>query len=251
MATGGGTPETTAQTTKRTARRSRSRAGTGTCPQTTGPPARWRSDAEEELVDRHLALADSLARRYRHTSEPLDDLVQVARLGLVKATRRWDPARGAAFSTYAVPTILGELRRHFRDKTWVVRVPRNVQELYMAVQGERERLWQELGREPTANDVAERLGRPVEDIVDALEAGNGYAPYSLDVPANETDGGGTRQDFLEDPRDPFGDSENAAMLEQLASEREIGERVGCSQMHVSRILRDGIRRLQARARTGG
>ena len=171
-----------------------------------------------------------------------------------------------AFSTFAVPTILGELRRHFRDKTWVVRVPRDLQELYLAVQGERERLWQELGREPTANDVADRLERPVEDVVDALEAGNGYAPSSLDLPLGEAYDGDTRQDFLEDPRDAFGDCENALMLEQLSADlserdrevfrlrfsedltqREIGERVGCSQMHVSRILRDGIRRLQARA----
>ena len=225
-----------------------------------------RTSLPAELVDRHIGLADSLARRYQHTSEPLDDLVQVARLGLVKASRRFDPMRGVAFTTFAVPTIVGELRRHFRDKTWVVRPPRDVQELYMAVQGERERLWQELGREPTANDVAARLERPVEDVVDALEAGGGYAPSSLDVPVGEAHDGDTRQDFLEDPRDDFGDCENAVVLEQLAADlserdrevfrlrfsedltqREIGERVGCSQMHVSRILRDGIRRLQDRA----
>lgn len=241
-----------ATNSKRTERRSRSRTAT-------------RTSRPADLVDRHLGLADSLARRYRYTSEPMDDLVQVARLGLVKAARRWDPARGVAFSTYAVPTIVGELRRHFRDKTWVVRVPRALQELYMAVQGERERLWQELGREPTAKDVADRLGHPLEDVVDALEAGHGYAPSSLDVPVRE-DHDSTRQDFLEDPRDPFGESENAVVLEQLAAglserdrevfrlrfsedltQREIGERVGCSQMHVSRILRDGIRQLQARA----
>ena len=239
----------TAADTKRTARRPRSR---------TSPPT--------ELVDRHLGLADSLARRYRYTSEPIDDLVQVARLGLVKAAHRWDPTRGVAFSTFAVPTILGELRRHFRDKTWVVRVPRDLQELYLAVQGERERLWQELGREPTADDVANRLERPVEDVVDALEAGHGYAPSSLDVPVGEAHDGDTRQDFLEDPRDPFGASENALIIEQLSADlserdrevfrlrfcedltqREIGARVGCSQMHVSRILREGMRRLQARA----
>jgi RNA polymerase sigma-B factor len=235
--------------TKRSARRPRSRTSRPT-----------------EIVDRHLGLADSLARRYRYTSEPMDDLVQVARLGLVKAAHRWDPTRGVAFTTFAVPTILGELRRHFRDKTWAVRVPRDLQELYLAVQGERERLWQELGREPTANDVAARLGRPAEDVVDALEAGHGYAPSSLDLPVGETHDGDTRQDFLEDPRDAFGDCENSLILEQLVADlserdrevfrlrfsedltqREIGARVGCSQMHVSRILRDGIRRLQARA----
>jgi RNA polymerase sigma-B factor len=225
-----------------------------------------RTSCSTELVERYLGLADSLARRYRYTSESMDDLVQVARMGLVKAAHRWDPTRGVAFTTYAVPTIVGELRRHFRDKTWVVRVPRDMQELYLAAQGQRERLWQELGREPTAGDVAACLNRPVEDIVEAFEAGAGYAPSSLDAPFGEARDGDTRQDFLADPRDEFGDCENAVVLEQLTAElserdrevfrlrfcedltqREIGERVGCSQMHVSRILRDGIRLLQARA----
>jgi RNA polymerase sigma-B factor len=231
-----------------------------------GRRRRTRTSRATELIDCHIGLADSLARRYGYTSEPMDDLVQVARLGLVKAAHRWDPKRGVAFSTFAVPTILGELRRHFRDKTWVVRVPRDLQELYQAVQRQREQLWQELGREPSANDVAARIGCSAEDVVDALEARHGYAPSSLDVPIGEAVDGDTRQDFVEDPRDDFGDSENAMIVEQLSADlserdrevfrlrfcedltqREIGERVGCSQMHVSRILREGVRRLQARA----
>ena len=88
--------------------------------------------ARERMIERHLPLADSLTRRYRHTSEPLDDLVQVARIGLMKAVDRWDPDRGIAFSTFAVPTITGELQRHFRDRTWTIRPPRDLQELYCA-----------------------------------------------------------------------------------------------------------------------
>jgi RNA polymerase sigma-B factor len=227
---------------------------------------RRRADPAHELVERYLPLADKLARRYRRTSEPLDDLLQVARLGLVKAARRWDPARGNAFSTFVVPTILGELRRHFRDRAWAVRVPRDLQELYLAVQSARETLWQELGREPTANDIAVCLGRPVEEILDSLEAADAYAPSSLDVPLRDAPDGATRQDFVADARDDIAHCENGMILEQLTAElserdrevfrlrfcedllqREIAERVGCSQMHVSRILRDGLRRLRAGA----
>jgi RNA polymerase sigma factor (sigma-70 family) len=104
----------------------------------------------DRLVARYLPLAEKLAHRYRHTAEPLDDLVQVARLGLLKAARRWDPDRGLAFSSFAVPTILGELRRYFRDSTWAIRPPRDLQELALAVRRARDELWQQLGGEPTA-----------------------------------------------------------------------------------------------------
>ena len=221
----------------------------------------------DELVEQHLSLADHVAYRYRHTSEPLEDLVQVARIGLINAARRWDPDRGVAFSTFAVPTILGELRRHFRDRAWMVRPPRGLQELYLTVQRARERLWQDLGREPTAQDVATALDRPVEDVLDALAAGDAYDPPSLDAPIrHDASEGATGQDFLVDDRDELQDGENRIVLEQLTVDlserdrevirlrfsedllqREIAERVGCSQMHVSRILRDAVRRMQQRA----
>ena len=222
----------------------------------------------DELVERHLSLADHVAYRYRHTSEPLEDLVQVARIGLINAARRWDPDRGVAFSSFAVPTILGELRRHFRDRTWMVRPPRGLQELYLTVQRTRERLWQDLGREPTAQDVATALDRPLEDVLDALAAGDAYDPPSLDAPIRHDrfDGGATGQDFLVDDRDELHDGENRVVLEQLTADlserdrevirlrfgedllqREIAERIGCSQMHVSRILRDAVRRMRQRA----
>jgi RNA polymerase sigma-B factor len=223
----------------------------------------------DELVERHLPLAEHVARRFRHTSEPLDDLVQVARLGLVNAARRWDPERGVAFSTFAVPTIMGELRRYFRDRAWLVRPPRGLQELYLAVQRCREQLWQELGREPTAGDVATRLDRPVEDVLDALAAADAYHPASLDAPVREGElDGATGQDFLVDERPDLHEGENRVAIEQLAADlderdrevirlrftedllqRQIAERVGCSQMHVSRILRAALRRMQETAVT--
>jgi RNA polymerase sigma-B factor len=220
-----------------------------------------------ELVARHLALAEHVARRFRHTSEPFDDLVQVARLGLVNAAKRWDPDRGVAFSTFAVPTIMGELRRYFRDRAWLIRPPRHMQELYLAIQRCREELWQELGREPSAGDVAERLETPIEEILDALAAADGYAPVSLDAPVrhDEVDGA-TGQDFLADDRRELEAREDRVAIEQLGAglserdreivrlrfsedllQRQIAERVGCSQMHVSRILRDAIRNMQRRA----
>jgi RNA polymerase sigma-B factor len=234
----------------------------------TRAPARQRQRARDELVTRHLRLAEQIARRYGHTSEPLDDLVQVARIGLINAARRWDPDRGTAFSTFAVPTIMGELRRYFRDRAWTIRPPRDLQELYLAVQRARERLWQELGREPTAQDVAEMLDRTIEEVVDALAAGDGYSPTSLDAPlrSEELDGA-TGQDFLVDDRRDIEDGEDRVAIEQLAAglserdrevirlrfsedllQREIAERVGCSQMHVSRILRDAVRQMQLMAR---
>ena len=192
----------------------------------------------------------------------------MARIGLINAARRWDPDRGVAFSSFAVPTILGELRRHFRDRTWMVRPPRGLQELYLTVQRTRERLWQDLGREPTAQDVATALDRPLEDVLDALAAGDAYDPPSLDAPIrhDRLDGGATGQDFLVDDRDELQDGENRVVLEQLTADlserdrevihlrfredllqREIAERIGCSQMHVSRILRDAVRRMRQRA----
>jgi RNA polymerase sigma-B factor len=218
----------------------------------------------DELVADHLGLAEHVARRFRHTSEPFDDLVQVARLGLVNAAKRWDPDRGVAFSTFAVPTIMGELRRYFRDRAWLIRPPRDTQELYLAVQRCREELWQELGREPTAGDVAGRLDKPVEEILDALAAADAYAPASLDAPVrNDEVDGATGQDFVADDRRDFEASEDHVAIEQLAAvlserdreiirlrfvedllQRQIAERVGCSQMHVSRILRDAVRRMQ-------
>jgi RNA polymerase sigma-B factor len=225
--------------------------------------------ARQRMIERYIGLADQLARRYRHTSEPLEDLVQVARLGLVKAVDRWDPHRGVAFSTFAVPTITGELRRYFRDRTWTVRPPRDLQDLYLDVQRVRESLFHQLRREPTAGDVAAELGRTVEEILEAVDAGDAYSPRSLDSPLRNDDGH-TWLDQVPETRDDLGRTENATALSQLGAvldnrsweivrlrfeedliQREIGERVGCSQMHVSRILRDSLVRLRAAAHEAG
>ena len=220
------------------------------------------------MIERYLPLADKLARRYGYTSEPLDDLVQVARVGLVNAVDRWDPTRGTEFSTFAVPTITGELRRYFRDRTWTIRPPRDVQERYLDVKRTREALWQQLGREPTARDVAGQLGLTAEDVVEALQTGQAHSPTSLDSLLRDGEEDNlSRLDCLPDTRGDIARAETRIALAQLADgllddrereiirlrfeddriQRDIGEHVGCSQMHVSRILHGALRRLHAAA----
>jgi RNA polymerase sigma-B factor len=219
--------------------------------------------ARRELIERYMPLARSLALRYRRASEPLDDLIQVASVGLVKAVDRWDPDRGLAFSSYAVPTILGELRRYFRDSTWDVRPARDVQELCLAVEEARDELWLELGRSPTVADLAERVGRPPEEVMEALQASDGRSLRSLDAPVHEEEGDSASAGDLIGSADPeYERVEAGATLEQLTAilddrareilrlrfeedmlQSEIAARVGCSQMHVSRIIRSSLERL--------
>lgn len=219
--------------------------------------------ARAELVERYMPLARRLAMRYRNSGEPVDDLVQVASVGLVNALRRWDPDRGTAFSSFAVPTILGELRRYFRDNTWAVRPPRSAQELSFAVGKARDRLWQEGSRPPTVAEIAAVLGRRPEDVLDALEAAAAHRAESLDEPILE-DGDEmiARLDVIGDTEPGYGRVEDAMMIDDLIAildeqsrevmrlrfredllQREIAERLGCSQMQVSRILRDSLSRL--------
>jgi RNA polymerase sigma-B factor len=216
--------------------------------------------ARDELIERYLPLARQLASRYRDRSEPVADLIQVAYVGLVAAVDRWDPERGTAFSTFAVPTILGQVRRHFRDNTWLVRPPRDLQELWLEVSKARDELWQEVGRSPTARDVADRLEVTVEQVSDALQLGSTRAAESLDelLRPDEPDGD-TALDRAADPHDGYARADTTIALEQMSDvlddrarevvrlrygedllQREIAERVGCSQMHVSRILRDAV-----------
>jgi RNA polymerase sigma-B factor len=223
------------------------------------------ASAREELIERYMPLARSLALRYRRASEPLDDLVQVASVGLVKAVDRWDPDRGLAFSSYAVPTILGELRRYFRDATWDVRPARDVQELCLSVEEAREALWAELGRSPTVADLAARLERSEEDIVEAVQATEGRSVRSLDAPVHEDEGdSASAGDLLGAPDAEFDRVEAGITLERMTGilderareilrlrfqedllQSEIAERVGCSQMHVSRIIRSSLEKLYA------
>jgi RNA polymerase sigma-B factor len=226
--------------------------------------------AREQLVERFLPLARQLARRYQRGGEQLDDLVQVASLGLLKAIDRFDPARETAFSSFAVPTILGELKRHFRDKGWSVRVPRDLQELAVKVDRLGDEMSRELGRAPTAAEIGERVGASPEQVLEAREAAGAYRAVSLDRPRGEEsdEGDPFAEAFgVEDPG--FSQAEHAATVERLMaalSERErevlrlrfeedltqseIGARVGVSQMHVSRLIRQSIARLRAEAEGG-
>src|SRR3954453_1637463 len=139
--------------------------------------------ARERLIERHMPLARSLAVQYRHAREPLDDLCQVANLGLVKAVDRFDPDRGIAFTSYAVPTILGELKRHFRDRTWAIHMSRGVQESIARIDKTTEALRAHLGRDPTAREVGEHCGMTVEDVLEARLADSASRTASLDAPA--------------------------------------------------------------------
>src|SRR4051812_7610328 len=144
--------------------------------------------AREELCERFLPLARDLALRYTYTDEPLEDLLQVASVGLIKAIDRFDPGRGTKFTSYAAPTILGELKRHFRDKGWSLHVPRELQERTLAVGRATERLSKELGRSPKVREVAEHLGCSVEQVLDAQDAAVSYQAASLDAPVARDDG---------------------------------------------------------------
>ena len=223
--------------------------------------------AREELVERFLPLARDLALRYTYTDQPFEDLLQVASLGLIKAIDRFDPDRGAKFTSYAAPTILGELKRHFRDKGWAVHVPRDLQELTLAVSRETEVLSKELGRSPKVREVAAALGCPAEDVLEAQEAAASYEAASLDAPTARDDdeaaplvemlGGEDGAYELVESRDAIAstwkalpDLERQVLELRFTSDltqREIGTRVGYSQMHVSRLLRRALNRIEAAA----
>jgi RNA polymerase sigma-B factor len=218
--------------------------------------------AREALVERFLPLARQLARRYQRAGEPLDDLIQVGSLGLLKAIERFDPARETAFSSFAVPTILGELKRHFRDKGWLVRVPRDLQELAVKVDRVGDDMSRELGRAPTTDEMAERVGVAPEQVLEAREAAGAYRAVSLDRPRSEDEEGELVDAFGAEDHG-YARAEDAATVERLMrvltererevlrlrfeedlTQSEIGRLVGVSQMHVSRLIRQSIARLR-------
>lgn len=213
-----------------------------------------RQSIRDELILLHLPLVEHIARRYRDRNEPLEDLIQVGTIGLIKATDRFDPTRGVEFSTYATPTILGEIKRHFRDKGWSVRVPRRLQELRMSLSEATTTLTQQLGRSPTIAELAERIGVTEENVLEGLESANAYATVPLDTPDDSDDSMqlsarlGTIDPGLEcvDNRQSL-----KPLLEQLPerdrkillmrffkgmTQSQIGAELGISQMHVSRLL---------------
>jgi len=226
--------------------------------------ARYRRDHDpatrDALVDRFLPLAYHLARRY-HGGAEADDLQQVASLGLLKAIDRFDPAHGAAFTSFAVPTILGEIKRYFRDHGWTVRVPRDLQDLKLRVDAISRTLTGELGRAPTAAELAERANATTEQIVEALAAATAHHPDSLHQPVS--DEGDEAINFLAAEEPGFDQVDDAAFVDGLLdtlsdrarmilrlrfendlTQSEIGDRLGISQMHVSRLIRQAIATLQ-------
>ncbi|HEY0346264.1 MAG TPA: SigB/SigF/SigG family RNA polymerase sigma factor [Solirubrobacteraceae bacterium] len=228
--------------------------------------------ARDELVVRFLPLARALALRYQHSHESLDDLLQVAALGLVKAIDGFDPERQIAFSSYAVPTILGELRRHFRDRTWAVRVPRNLQELSLRIDRTVEALAEQLRRQPRVAEIAVALGVDEEEVLEALQARGAYRALSFDAPRGGDEEATTLADSIGVGEDGFERAEQRATLaallglvtprerdvlrlrfEEDMTQAEIGAIIGVSQMQISRIIRRAVERLRVagdRAATG-
>ena len=220
----------------------------------------------DELIEAHLGLAEYLARRFSNRGEPLDDLTQVASVGLLKAVDRFDPERGVEFSTYATHTIVGELKRHFRDKGWAVRAPRRMQELYLRLGRIVSTLSQELGRSPTIPELAKEAQVSEEEVLEALEAGQAYRFASLDAPSPGDDEGDSMGAQLGQEDANLIDAEHRVALSPLLAQlpkREqmilhlrffegltqsgIAERLGISQMHVSRLLARSLAQLRAAA----
>jgi RNA polymerase sigma-B factor len=229
-----------------------------------GDPQRHRS--RNRLVELHQSLARHLAFRYRNRGEPMDDLFQVAMVALINSVDRFDPSRGLAFGTFATPTILGELKRHFRDKGAIVRIPRPLQELKARMASARADLDQQLGRSPTIAELAAHLDIDEELVLDALEANNAYSAVSLDTSRNDDDPVGSaierKLGILDDGFDLIERRQAVMPLLDALSERdrriiflrffrektqsEIAAELGLSQMHVSRLLTRILGQLHAR-----
>ncbi len=228
------------------------------------PESPSRGRIRDELVEMHLPLVEYLARRFRNRGEPLDDLVQVATIGLIKSVDRFDLERGVEFSTYATPTIVGEIKRHFRDKGWAIRVPRRLQELKLSLTKATSELSQRLGRSPTVAELAGHLGMTEEEVLEGLESANAYSAVSLDAP----DGGDEDAPAVADTLGAEDESLEGVeyreslkpLLDQLPprekrilllrffgnmTQSQIASDLGISQMHVSRLLARTLTQLRA------
>ena len=219
----------------------------------------------DELIEAHLRLAEHLARRFANRGVALDDLIQVASLGLVKAVERFEPDRGLEFSTFATPTIVGELKRHFRDKGWAVRVPRRVQELHVEVNTLVGELTQRYGRSPTISELARMAGTSEEEVLEAMEAAQAYRSASFDAPVGDNDEGrGIASQLGDEDMNMFA-AENRLLITSLLTtlprreqlmlrlrfyegmtQSQIADRLGISQMHVSRLLTKSLALLRDR-----
>ncbi|MFL6059613.1 MAG: RNA polymerase sigma factor SigF [Marmoricola sp.] len=218
-------------------------------------------EVRDHLIELHLPLVEHCARRFLQRGEPYDDLVQVGTIGLIKAVDRFDLERGVEFSTYATPTIIGEIKRHFRDKGWAIRVPRRLQELRMQIATATGELSQELGRSPTPREIGERIDATVEEVLEGLESANAYTTMSLD--AATSDETGSWLDTLGEDDDALEHVEMRESLRPLIAslpareqqililrffkqqtQSQIAEQVGISQMHVSRLLTRTLEKLR-------
>ncbi|CAN5490464.1 N/A [soil metagenome] len=213
------------------------------------------AEIREQLVRLHLPLVEHLARRFSNRGEPFDDLAQVGTIGLLKAVDRFEPERGVEFSTYATPTIVGEIKRHFRDRGWSIRVPRRLQEMRLELSTVTADLTHELSRSPTVSELAGRLQVDQDSVLEGLESANAYSTLSLDAPDTRDELGGTMAEALRFDDDAFGHIEDRESLKPLLAkltprdrkilllrffhgmtQSQIATEIGMSQMHVSRLL---------------
>jgi RNA polymerase sigma-B factor len=220
--------------------------------------------ARERLIVEHLPLVKGLARRYADRGEPLDDLVQVGTIGLIKAIDRFEPERGFKLASFATPTILGEIRRHFRDRSWTVRVPRGIQEARAQISHAVAEFSAENGRSPSVREIAEATGLSMDDVLDAMAAGSAQRPAPLASPGGEGEDevgisvGSEDEGFLQAEARATLDAGMAALparervilhlrFEEGMTQSQIAERIGVSQMHVSRLIRRALEALRESA----
>ncbi len=222
-----------------------------------------RNAARDSLVHLHLPLVEHCARRFRNRGEPFEDLVQVGTIGLIKSIDRFDTDRGVEFSTYATPTIIGEIKRYFRDKGWAIRVPRRLQELRMQIGAASAELTQSLGRSPTPRELAKAIDCTVEEIIEGIESSNAYSTLSLDATDDSADGSASMFDALGIDDEGLAHVEIRESIKPLLEKLEprekkilllrffknmtqsqIAEEIGVSQMHVSRLLTRTLEQLR-------
>jgi len=225
---------------------------------------RGDTSAREKLIARHLPLVRSLARRYAGRGEPLEDIEQVGAIGLIKAIDRFDLEREVSLATYATPNVVGEIKRHFRDKGWAIRVPRSLQELNAKMSGAIDELTAKLGHSPSVTEIAAHLGTDNEEVLEALEVGSAYSALSLDTGPRGDEDGTDPMETIGSEDAEFDRSEDRATLgpaiaqlperereilrmrfEEGLPQTQIAERVGLSQMHVSRLIRRSLSSMRA------
>ena len=222
-------------------------------------------EAREQLIESHLNLVRFLASKFKNRGEPLEDLVQVGSLGLIKAIDRFDPDRGLEFTTFATPTIMGEIKRHFRDKGWSVRVPRRLQELSAKVNQVTDELTSELNRTPTVEEIAARLDTSVDEVLEAMESSSAYSSVPLEGgTTDDEDAPGIIDRFATEDEDLVSSDDRMVIEETIAgfspreqdairmrfveglTQVEIADKLGISQVQVSRLLRRALKRVQER-----